>query len=244
MKGAQLPLAVQLRESASFASFHAGPNAAAVAALRSGSENVFLYGPAASGKSHLLQAAAREWQAAYLPLAQFAPLGPEALEGYSDARALCVDEADAALAQREWCIALLRLLDALRTRGARCAVAAGAAPERLGIALPDLRTRLAACAVFGLQPLDDSDRAALLRERAQARGLQMPEEVARWLLSQLPRDSASLIDVLERLDRASLAHQRRLTLPFVQQVTLPLLQAELPLAPAPAGARTGSGSGS
>lgn len=244
MKGTQLPLAVQLRDSASFDSFYAGPNAAAVAALRGARENVFLYGPPASGKSHLLQAAAREWGAAYLPLAQLAALGPEALEGYGNVAALCVDETDAALTQRDWCLALLRLLDTLRTRGARLALAGGAAPERLSIALPDLRTRLSACALFGLRPLDDEARAALLRERAQARGLQMPDEVSRWLLSQLPRDNGTLMRVLDRLDQASLAQRRRLTLPFVQQVTQPLLQADLPLADAPADARTGSGSGS
>jgi DnaA family protein len=57
----------------------------------------------------------------------------------------------------------------------------------------------------------------------------------RWLLSHLPRDPHTLIAALDRLDQASLAEQRRLTLPFAQQVVGPLLQHELPL---PAAERT------
>lgn len=241
MTWSQLPLAVQLRESASYETFHAGPNAQALEALRAGQENVFLYGPPASGKTHLLQAAARARNAAYLPLAQLVEAGPDSLEGYSSAAALCVDDAGAVSSDRDWCVALLRLLDTLRARGARYAIAANAPPERLNVALPDLRTRLAACAVFGLKPLSDEERAQLLRERALARGLQLPDEVSRWLLSQLPRDTATLMQVLDRLDHASLVERRRLTLPFVQQVTLPLLQPPLPLADASAAARKEQG---
>lgn len=241
MKGQQLALPVQLRDSASFDSYFPGPNAEALDALRGGTEALLLFGPAASGKTHLLQASARASGAAYLPLREVAHYGPEALEGFEARKAVCLDDAEAVTEGRDWCVALLRLLDTLRQRGASLVVSATAAPERLGIALPDLRTRLTACTVYGLKPLSDQDRARMLRERAQARGLELPAEVSRWLLNQLPRDTATLLEVLERLDQASLAEQRRLTLPFVQQVTLPMLQGSLPLAPASADARTGPG---
>ena len=216
MRGHQLALPVQLRDSASFETFYAGPNPDTVAALRALSTDVFVYGALNSGKSHLLQAAARVHGAGYLPLAQLAEVGPEVLAGYDNAPALCLDDIDAVCTDRQWCYALLRVLDALRARGARCCIAAAGAPERMDIAVPDLRTRLAACAVFGLKPLSDDDRAELLRERAQGRGLELAEESTRWLLAHLPRDAGSLIEALEQLDRASLREQRRLTLPFVQ----------------------------
>lgn len=234
MKGQQLPLAVQLRDSASFESFYAGANSEAVTALRAARTNIFLFGAPASGKTHLLQATARAAGAAYLPLAQLAGLGPDVLEGYSGVPALCLDDADAVLTRRDWALALLRLLDGLGARGARYVISAQSAPERLGIVLPDVRTRLNACALFGLRPLNDEDRSILLRERAQARGLELSEDVARWLLTRLARDTGTLLQALEQLDRASLSAKRRLTLPFVQTV---LVQS----VPAPADARKAPG---
>jgi len=216
--GAQLPLAVQLRESASFDSYYAGPNAETVAALQSLALPVLVYGPEGSGRTHLLQAAARRHRAAYLPLAELIDHGPAVLEGLETAAAVCLDDIDAVLAERDWCLALLRLIDQLRTRRAPHALAAAAPPERLQIALPDLRTRLGACSLFGLRPLDDDDRRQLLRERARGRGLELPDEVSRWLLNHCSRDTASLLAALERLDRAALSAKRRLTLPFVQSV--------------------------
>lgn len=218
MIGAQLPLAVQLRESASFESYYPGPNAEAVQALQMLAQPVLLYGPPGSGRSHLLQAAARRHRAAYLPLAELEEHGPSLLEGLETAPAVCIDDLERVSPQREWCIALLRLVDQLRARGAGYVFAADAPPERLELALPDLRTRLGACSRFGLKPLRDDDRRELLRERAKGRGLEMPEEVARWLVNHRARDIPSLLEALERLDREALAAKRRLTLPFVQSV--------------------------
>ncbi|MGH8541609.1 MAG: DnaA regulatory inactivator Hda [Stenotrophobium sp.] len=221
MKGQQLPLPVQLRESASFASFHAGPNDNVVTALRSLSGPVLIYGAAGSGRTHLLQAVARERRCPYLPLLDLHDAGTEALDGLEGTAALCLDDVQAVLAQRDWALALLRLLDTRRTLNKPTVLAADAAPERIDCILPDLRTRLSACAVFGLKPLSDTDRADLLHERAHARGLELPPETSRWLLNQLARDTGSLLDALEKLDRASLSAQRRLTLPFAQSVLAP-----------------------
>lgn len=218
MKGQQLPLSVQLRESASFDTFYAGPNALAVNALRELGSAVLIYGAAASGRTHLLQAVARERRCPYLPLQDLREMGPDALEGLDQHAVLCLDDLDAVSDERDWSMALLRLLDARRTANKPTVLSANAAPDRANIALPDLRTRLMICAVFGLKPLDDTDRETLLRERSRARGLEMPTEVSAWLMKQLPRDAGSLLSALDALDRAALSAKRRLTIPFVQTV--------------------------
>ncbi|MGH8460806.1 MAG: DnaA regulatory inactivator Hda [Stenotrophobium sp.] len=221
MQGQQLPLPVQLRESASFDSFFSGPNTDAVAALHELSGAVFISGAHGSGRTHLLQAVAHARRCPYLPLAELQAFGTEALTGLEQAPALCLDDIHAVTTNRDWALALLRLLDARRAQNLATALSADAPPDRMPCALPDLRTRLSASAVFGLHPLTDADREQLLRERAQARGLELAPEVSRWLLRQLTRDTGSLLAALEKLDRASLSAKRRLTLPFVQSVLAP-----------------------
>ena len=226
MKGLQLPLGVQLSDAASFESYHAGPNGEVVEALRavaagSAPPLLFLFGPPASGKTHLLQAltreAARGRACAYLPLAQSFADGVEALEGFEQADLLCLDDLHALAAAPDAELALLRLLDQVRAHGGCAVVTALAPPDRLGIALPDLRTRLSAAAIYGLKPLTDEDRERLLLESARARGLELPADAARALLARLPRDAGSLVAAIDALDRALLSAQRRLTLSFVQQ---------------------------
>ncbi|MBL6751669.1 MAG: DnaA regulatory inactivator Hda [Nevskia sp.] len=228
MIGVQLPLSVQLPDAAGFENFHAGPNAAVVAALRQAAagdapSSILLHGAPGSGKTHLLQALSRAAgrhgrRAAYLPLESFAQQQPAALAGFEAFELLCLDDIGAAVLDRAWALALLRLVDAVHARGGRCVFGTAAAPGALPRApLPDLRTRLAACAVFGLKPLAEADLCALLRLRAAARGLELPPEVAQFLLHRLPRDVPGLLGALDLLDRGSLSAQRRLTIPFVQQ---------------------------
>lgn len=227
MKGEQIPLSVQLRSTASFDTYHAGPNADAVAALRTlRSGGLYLYGPAGTGKSHLLQALARDAQqrelrVSYLPLRSIVDNGAGALDGLVGFDLVCVDDIEAIDGNAHWHHALIRLLDRLRTEGSGCCISASAAPERIASLLPDLRTRLSALPMFGLRALSDDDRRAWLREAARQRGLELPDDAARWLINRLPRDAGSLLLAIEQLDRASLRDKRRLTMMFVQKTLEP-----------------------
>jgi DnaA family protein len=225
----QLPLSLALSDAPRFDSFHPGPNAAVVALLKElaageGTGSLVLHGVRGTGKTHLLQAAAhqaseRKHQAVYLPLHSFIAETPAALQGLESAQLLCLDDIEAALPDRSWALALLRLMDAVRARGGRCVLSAAVPPAQLAAAaLPDLGTRLTSCAVFGLKPLDDADLSLLLQTRARLRGLELGQEVAEFLLRRLPRDIPALMAALDVLDRSSLSAQRRLTIPFVQQL--------------------------
>jgi DnaA family protein len=223
---AQLPLGVQLREAVSFDTFWPGPNADTVATLRGLVEKpgaVFLYSTGGFGKTHLLQALARAAteagkRAAYLDLHEFRGQPPSALEGLEALDVVCLDSMHTVFLQTPWTLGVLRLTDELRARGKSIALAAKQPPERADSVLPDLATRLSAFTVFGLKPLFDADRRAYLRERASARGLEMSEDVATLIVSRMERSIPELLAVVEQLDRAALAAQRKLTLPFVRQM--------------------------
>lgn len=232
MINAQLPLGVQLRDRPDFESYYAGPNRDVVGALYDVAAGqppgLYLYGTRGQGKSHLLQACVHAAdragrRTAYLPLADLAEVGPAALAGLEHHDVLCLDDLDTVVADRDWAVALLRLLDRRRTEGQAVLVAAEAALERLPCAFEDLRSRLSVLSVYGLRPLDDVNRANLLAERMKGRGLHMPGEVARFLLARLPRDTGTLIEAVDRLDAASLSAKRRVTIPLAQSALRELL---------------------
>jgi DnaA family protein len=114
--------------------------------------------------------------------------------------------------------ALFSLFLDTQERAGVLVVSAAAAPAALPWALADLGSRFGGSAVFQLRPLEDEDQLAALRARAAARGLDLPEETARYLQRRMPRDMTSLCAVLDALDAASLAAQRRITVPFIRAV--------------------------
>lgn len=228
-----------------FNAYSPGENGAALAAVRTiaeaGGVPLLLHGSSGVGKSHLLQAAARAAHQAgrdamYLPLSAYADSTPEVIEGFNHLQFIAIDECEAVWTRSDWAAALARLLDDRRSRGHDLLLAsriAPAAPE--AHILPDLRTRLAACAIFGLHPLNDAGRRDALQRHARMRGLGLNDDVADYLVRHLPRNLSSLMATLDDLDKASLSAQRRLTIPFVQQC---LSAAH---ARAPTSARTESG---
>lgn len=225
----QLALPVRLRDEATFVNFHVtDANRLLLEQLRaqlpSGERYLFVHGRPGAGRSHLLQAAchraaALELQAFYLPLADVGEQSAAAvLDLPPETALLCLDDIDAVLGSADWQEQLFHLFNRLQHSGARLLVAAAQPPAALDIELKDLQSRLGSGAIYHLKALDDEQRQQALIERAALRGLQLGPEVARYILHRGPRDPARLFDVLDELDRRSLAEQRRLTIPFVKQV--------------------------
>jgi DnaA family protein len=69
-----------------------------------------------------------------------------------------------------------------------------------------------------LKPLADAERRGVLREQAAARGIELDDVVLDWLFAHHARDLGTLLDLLDTLDRASLAAQRRVTVPFLRNL--------------------------
>ena len=226
---AQLPLGIRLQDSSVFESYFVGRNQVVVEALLklAAGEQIptctWLHGPAGAGKTHLLQAVCARVDragrtAAYLPLSQVVEFGAEMLAGFGELSVVCLDDAQLIAGRAPWERALFRLHQELDERGGRLLVAGVTPPAALPFQLRDLGSRLNGGLVLTLQPLDEDERIAALRLRAQVRGLELPDETAQFMLRRLPRDMTHLYAFLDQLDEASLAAQRRLTVPFVREV--------------------------
>lgn len=228
----QLSLGVSLNDDATFDNFYApekSPNAATLTLVRElarGGDEPFIYlwGASGVGLTHLLQAAGHEAHqqgltAQYLPLHELAGFAPEELlEGMEQLDLLCFDGLEAIAGRPGWEETLFHLFNRLRESQGRLLVASEQGPRELPLELPDLRSRLQWGVTAQVRPLSDEDKQQALCHRARARGLELSQEVAHYILQRAPRDMNELFCYLQRLDHASLAEQRRLTIPFVKKV--------------------------
>jgi DnaA family protein len=222
----QLPLSFGLQDSATFATFVAGPNAEALATLNrlTGSAwepHVYLQGAASTGKSHLLQAVChaageRDTASVYLPLAAIEQFPCTVLDGLENLAIVCIDDVQRIAGREDWELALRNLFERLQETRGSLLIAGHGLPGELGIALPQLVSRLAGCLLLSLKPLPEPERLEALRLRAALRGLSLSADVERYLLRHYGEPLSTLLEALEMLDTASLAAQRKLTVAFAR----------------------------
>mgnify|MGYP006281951311 CR=1 FL=1 len=226
--GPQLPLGISLAPGATFDAFFHGPNGLAVGMLEAmaagnGERQLFVAAEAGLGKSHLLQATCRAAgergaRCAYLPLDGEFAAHPGLLEGLEQLDLVALDGLEGVAGGADWERGLFGLINAAREQGTQLLFAAREVPAELGLALPDLVSRLAWGPVLQLAALDEAGKRDALARRACVLGLELPAAVADYLLRHYPRDLAGQLERLHTLDRASLARGRRLTVPFVKEI--------------------------
>lgn len=224
----QLPLALRFPPEQSLATY-LGADTGVIERLQMLAEGglsdvMFLQGANGSGKTHLLLAACAAAEAVgrrpqYLSLARVCGHARAAFEGLEQtADLVALDDLDASSGMHVDQVALFDLHNRLHDAGVGLLYASVATPGMLQLSLPDLRSRLAQCTLVALRGLDDAGRAAVLRQRAASRGLAFDAAALDWLLTRCSRDLADLSVLFEQIDRASLAAQRRITVPFLRQL--------------------------
>lgn len=223
----QLPLSLRWPPHQRFEQFLPGPNAAVLASMQQavsgeGAAWPFLAGAAGSGKTHLLiaacQAAAEAGQRVqYLPLGTLKVPLAGVLRGAVGTQLLALDDVQMVAGHAEAEHALFDLYNRARAEQVMLLFAAREAPGQLGLGLPDLRSRLGACTQLPLRALSETERRQVLRTHAAARGLQLDDAVLDWIFVRHARDLGALHTLLDRVDRASLAASRRVTIPFLRE---------------------------
>lgn len=231
----QLPLGLQLDQHCRFDNFIGDGDALAPALVEQQARSaarpeqvtaepqLFLWGEADTGKTHLLQAACvlasrQGATVCYFDAEALRQNGPALLDGLEQLALVCLDELDAWLAVDGAERALFDLINRVREQGARLLLAARASPRHLALSLPDLVTRLAWGPVLQLRPLEDAGKLRVLRQQAEQRGLRLSEPVARYLMQHYPRRLGELLARLDQLDRAAMASQRPITIPLIKAV--------------------------
>jgi len=222
----QMALDIGLHTTPTLDSFFAGPNSAALQHLRLWTASqmpspvpTYLWGESGSGKSHLLRAVQTELSNAGVCV------------GWLDA-----DQNDRLIFDEAWTAVLMDdvhlynleqqqlafnwFVNALTPKSGspRWVLAAGMLPPADLKLRDDLRSRLGWGHVYGLQVLSDTERRAVLRSEADARGLFLSDEVMSYMLSRFSRDLSSLMILLDHLDQFALETKRAMTIPLIKSM--------------------------
>lgn len=222
----QITLDLGLANGPTLDGYFAGPNQAALRHLQIGVGSTirspvptYLWGAAGSGKSHLLKGvheSLREQgaQGGWMDATVGEP--PPFDEAWS---VVLLDDVHLYTAVQQqsafnWFINAL----APKSGQPRWVLAAGTLPPADLVLREDLRTRLGWGHVFALQVLNESERRAVLRQAADARGIFLRDEVVDFMLTRFSRDMGNLMQLLDHLDRYALRTQRAVTIPLIKSM--------------------------
>lgn len=96
-------------------------------------------------------------------------------------------------------------------------IVADAPPPRWEVALPDLRSRLAATPQVEIGPPDDALIGDLILKLLGDRGIAAPPELADYLVPRIERSHVAILNVVDMLDRVTLSHHKRMTVPLAKR---------------------------
>ena len=204
---AQLVLPLEPNNAMTRADFIVAPgNARALAFVDSyprwPSPAVALFGPSASGKTHLARIWATASRAALLDARSLrdAVEGPAVVENIDSAPTFAHESA------------LMTMLE----RGAPLLLTGRAAPASWPVSLPDLSSRFRALLAFELGASDEALLMALAVKLFADRQIAVPESVVTHLVRTLERSPAALRDFIARADAAALAEKKPVNLQLIR----------------------------
>jgi DnaA family protein len=194
--------------------FVAGRNVEMLSALRQALDarqaerGLYIWGEAGAGKSHLLQAVVGAAQTSGLSAIYACGEVPPA------AQVVAVDDVERLDAATQ--IQLFELYNRQRENGGMLLASGAQAPAFLPLR-DDLRTRLGWGLVYQIHALDDAEKTQALKQHAQARGFDLPNEVTTYLLRHGRRDLPALLATLDALDEHCLRLKRAASVPLLKE---------------------------
>ncbi len=223
----QLPVQFEFQSNQSFSTFYPGNNEEIVNHLRqiffNNEQQIFLWGARGSGKTHLLQSLTQTSNTCnktsfYYSLDTKDFPDPGMLEGLENFDLVCFDNIEHITGKAEWEQAFFNFYNLHRDANNKLVVTANCPPKYLAIQLPDLKTRMSWGLTLKLKALSDEQQLNALIYKAHDLGFEIPIKVGRFLITHYARDLPSIWALLDKIEQATLAAKRKLTIPFLKQI--------------------------
>ncbi len=174
-----------------------------------------IWGPAASGKSHLAEVWCRRSEAREVRAMSLAT--GDAHAALAAGPAVVIEDAEGGLdAGAEE--GLFHLYNLLAERGGHVLLTGRRPPARWPLVLADLGSRLAALPAVAIEAPDEALIAALIVKLFADRQLRVGREVLAFLLPRMERSFAAARRLVADIDAAALARQQAVTVPLAREV--------------------------
>ena len=220
----QIPLDVSLSEYMTFETFYLGPNKSVVDSLRDEKNQlIWLAGLEGFGKTHLLHAFLNSHEhenkkVLYLPMSESKVFTPDILDNLAQYDLVAIDDIENIIGDMTWEEQLLKFYEDSYNTNNKILITANDTPKGLNFLLPDLSSRFNLALIERLRPMNEDEMIKAILIHSKARGFDLPEDSAKYLINRVPRDVSVLIDMIKLLDYESLSMQRKLTIPFIKTV--------------------------
>ena len=208
----KIGLGLTTASDASFSTFFVGENERTLERIRHG-ERIWLFGPPATGKTHVLRSLERESADARYMTSQ-AP----SLDNETSNSLLLIDDIDQMFSNEAYEYALFAAYEATDFERSRWVVSASVPVRAVNCLFRDLASRMNFFEQVELRPVPESEWGRLLSFWAEDRAISISSEVVQYLLDRIPRTQERLWSSLQMLERATLLENRTLTIPFVREV--------------------------
>ena len=207
-----------------FETFYLSSNKAVIDSIKDDRNKlIWIAGLQGTGKTHILQATVNymddgDNRLLYLPMVESKDFTPDILENLNQFDLVAIDDIENVIGDFSWEEQLLILYEELIHTKCRILISSSDTPQGLRFKLPDLASRFSLGLVDRLKPMNEEQIIKAISLHATVRGFNLPAEVAKYLISRVPRDVSVLVDIIKLLDYESLSKQRKLTIPFIKTV--------------------------
>ena len=172
-----------------------------------------LFGPSASGKSHLSAVWAQKTNASFWTAEDI--ISEKTL---SDKRSLVIDRADLLIGDAEAETKLFHLYNMAKEQQSSLLMTMAVPPSQLSFCVPDLSSRLRASQAIGIDAPDDALLSAVIVKLFSDRQIKISPEVLRYIIPRMDRSFDAAKQLVADADKLALSQKKPVSIPIMRQV--------------------------
>lgn len=177
-----------------------------------------VYGPAASGKSHLAHIWSEKSSSTLMTAKNVLAMDLQQFAGHPSH--LLIDRADFMIGEREVEEQLFHLYNLCRENNKSMLLTMVTPPQGLSFVIADLASRLRAAPAVEIKPPDESLLASILVKMFHDRQLDVGADVIAYVVLRMERSFAAARALVDQADRLALAEKKPVTIALLRRILM------------------------